>query len=147
MDDRARGATDLLTALHQAGEAFQAYGSAQCLAHQSVTWRYASAFGHAGEPFATMGVSFQLHDKDDRWVSFSVGLWVRDGGFMVQGDAIVDDPQPTRLGGGDQRFLRDLPDIRTSNLDEAIEAIERMTAELCAYDSVLDDLGVPRTDG
>jgi hypothetical protein len=146
MDDRARGATDLLAAMHRAGKAFRAYGYAQFLAHQSVTWKYGGALGHAAEPFATIGVSFQLHDKTNRWVSLSVDLWVRDGGFMVEGAAMVDDPLPTRGGGDNQRFLREMPNVQTSNLDEAIEAIERMTTELCAYDSVLDDLGVPRTD-
>jgi hypothetical protein len=145
MDDRARGATDLLTALHRAGKAFRTYGYAQFLAHQPITWRYASALGHADEPFAAMGVSFHLHDKTDRWVNLSVDLWARDGGFEVEGDATVDDPLPTRGGGANQRFLRELPTVRTSNLDEAIEAVERMTAELCAYDSILDDLGVSRT--
>lgn len=147
MDDRARGATDLLTALHHAGATFRTYGYAQFLAHQSVRWKFLRAVGHADEPFATVGVSFQLRDELNREVSLGIGLWARDGGFMVEGDASVDDPLPTRGGGGNQRTLRDLPDVRTSDLDEAIEAVERYTAELCAYDSVLDDLGVARTDG
>jgi hypothetical protein len=147
MDDRARGAADLLAAMHRAGQAFRAYGYAQYLAHQSVTWKHASGLGHAVEPFATVGVTFQLHDKIDRWVSLSVGLWVRDGDFVVQGDAMVDDPLPIRGGGGNQRFLRELPEVRTGSLDEAIGAVEQMTTTLCGYHSVLDDLQVPRTDG
>jgi hypothetical protein len=146
MDDRARGATDLLTALHRAGKAFRAYGHAQYLAHESVTWRYLSALGHADEPFATVGVSFHLHDDMDREISVSVDLWARDGGFTVEGGALMDDPLPTRGGGGNQRFLRELPDVRTNNVDEAIKAVERMTAELCAEDSLLDDLGIARTE-
>jgi hypothetical protein len=57
MDDLARGATDLLTAMHRAGAAFRTFGYTQFLAHQ------------------------------------------------------VDDPLPTRGGGADQRFLRELPDV------------------------------------
>ena len=147
MDDRARGATDLLAAMHRAGKAFRTFGYAQFLAHQSVTWQYLGGIGRAGEPFTTVGVSFQLHDKINRWVSLGVGLWARDGEFQVEGDAMVDDPLPTRGGGANQRFLRDPPTVHTADLDEAIEAVERLTAEFCAYESVLDDLGVPRTDG
>jgi hypothetical protein len=147
MDDRAQGATDLLTAFHHAGTAFRTYGYAQFLAHQSVGWKFLRAVGHAVEPFATVGVSFQLRDELNREVSLDIGLWARDGGFMVEGDASVDDPLPTRGGSGNQLTLRELPDLHTSNLDEAIEAVKRFTAELCSYDSVLDDLGVARTDG
>jgi hypothetical protein len=147
MDDRARGATDLLAAMHRAGRVFRAFGSAQSRAHRSVTPRYLSALGHGVDPIAVVGTALQLHDESAREVSLSVVLWARNGGFMVQGDAAVDDPLPTRDGGANQRFLRDLPDVETRDLDEAIAAVERMTAELCAYDSVLDDLGVPRMDG
>ncbi|MBB4764701.1 hypothetical protein ACFQFC_10875 [Amorphoplanes digitatis] len=66
MDDRARGAADLLAAMHRAGKAFRDYGYARFLAHQSVSWRYLSGIGQAVEPFATVGVSFQLHDEIDR---------------------------------------------------------------------------------
>lgn len=145
MDERARGATDLLAALHRTGQAFRTYGYAQFLAHQSVTWKFYGGTGHAVEPFATVGVSFQLGDDLQRWVSMDIGFRARDGGFIVEGDATVDDPLPGRGTSGNQRWLRDLPDVQTSDLDEAIEALERYAAELCAYESVLDDLGVPRT--
>jgi hypothetical protein len=145
MDDRAQGATDLLTAMHRAGEAFRTFGYAQFLAHQSVRWKYLGGLGHADDPFATVGVSFELRDELNRWVSLDIGLWARDGGFSVEADALFDDPLPTRGGGGNQRFLRDLPDVRTSDLAEALDAVERYATELCAHESVLDDLGVPRT--
>jgi hypothetical protein len=147
MDDLARGATELLTVMHRAGAAFRKFGYAQFLSHQSVELKYGGRIGHAVQPFVTVGVSFQLRDELRRWVSLGVGLWARDGGFEVEADAMVDDPLPTRGGGANQRFLRELPDVRTSSLAEALETVERYATELCAYESVLDDLGVPRTEG
>jgi hypothetical protein len=146
VDDRARGAIDLFVAMHRAGKAFHAYGYAQFLAHQSVTWQYLSALGRSVDPFAMVGASFDLHDKIDRAVSLSVSLYIRHGDFVVEGDAMVDDPLPIPGGGANKHFLRWLPEVRTADVDEAIEAIERMTAELCAYESVLDDLQIPRTE-
>jgi hypothetical protein len=85
-------------------------------------------------------------DAEDRDVAVGVDVWVRNEAFELTGYASVDDPLPTPGGSGNQRFLRDLPNIRTSDLDECIAVLNRYTAELCSYGSVLDDLGVPRTD-
>jgi hypothetical protein len=85
-------------------------------------------------------------DDEDRDVVLGVEVWVRDQEFEITGYASVDDHLPIRGGSGNQRFLRDLPDIRTTDLDECIAILTRYTAALCSYDSVLDDLGVPRTN-
>jgi hypothetical protein len=75
-----------------------------------------------------------------------VDVWVRHEAFEVTGYASVDDPLPIPGGNGNQRFLRDLPNIRITDLDGCIAVLARYAAELCSYVSVLDDLGVPRTD-
>lgn len=145
MDDRAGGAVALLTALERAGNAFRRYGYRLFLAHPSVRWNFGGRVGHAVSPCASVGVSFDLRDEQLRQVSLGVDVWVRDGHFEVSASGTVDDPLPAPGAAGNQRFLRDLPEVCTTDLDECIAALDRYTAELCAYVTVLDELGVPRS--
>jgi hypothetical protein len=135
----------LMIALHDAAELFREFGYAQFLTHEGVRWRQISRVGGAVVPGAMVGVVFSLNDAEQSEVCLSVGLSWRDDQFVVQGDGTVDDPLPEPGAAGNQRFLVDLPDIQTQNLDECLAALHSHTTRLCAYTSVLDELGIPRT--
>ncbi|HEX5113796.1 MAG TPA: hypothetical protein VFW65_01230 [Pseudonocardiaceae bacterium] len=47
---------------------------------------------------------------------------------------------------GNQRWLLELPTVRTAQFTECLAVLADYTARLCAYDTVLDELGVPRTE-
>jgi hypothetical protein len=144
IDDRAAGAAALLMALDRAGSSFRRFGYALFLEHQSVRWQFSARVGHCVQPSTSVGVLFRLMDSEDRQAYIGVDVLVRDHQFRVSGHATVDDPVPG--GSGNQRFLRDLPEFRTADLDDCLTVLGKYTAELCAYVSILDDLGVPRTN-
>ncbi|MFG2005196.1 hypothetical protein ACGFNU_39235 [Spirillospora sp. NPDC048911] len=62
----------------------------------------------------------------------------------MSGDVMVDDPLPGLEQDGNQRFIRELPEVRTTDLGECIATLKSHTAALCSYISVLEELGVPR---
>ncbi|MFI0445292.1 hypothetical protein [Actinomadura sp. 6N118] len=145
MDHEAAGAAALLTAIDDAAHEFRTFGYARFLEHQSVTWRLLGGTGFADAPGISVGVSFGLNDADERDVSMHIVIRLRDGLFEVSGDAMIDDPGPGRLEGGNQRDLRELPEVRTADLGELIATLKSYTANLCSYDSILDEVRVPRT--
>lgn len=146
MDPQADGAARLLTELSSAARKFTAFGSAQWAAHRSARWRHGNEVGGGIAPLATVGVVFGLKDADDTEVCFSVMVWYREDQFRITADVTVDDPLPIPGGSSNQRYLLDLPDVRTTDLDECLSAVRDYTARLCEYTTVLDELGVPRTD-
>lgn len=141
----SRGAARLLTALHGAAKSFREFGYAQFMAHQSVGWDQLQRVGIGVDPLAMVGVCFDLDDAESRHVGMSVNVWLRGDAFVLEAHVTVDDPLPERWGAGNQRFLLDLPEVRTEDLDECLTVLRDYTGQLCAYTSVLDDLGVPRT--
>ena len=143
MERAAQGAIQLMVALHDAAALFREFGYAQFLAHQSVRWRLLNRVGGAVAPIATVGVVFDLNDAEHTEVCLYVDVWWRDDQFVVEGDATVDDPE--HGGTGNQRFLTDLPATQSTSLDECLAALHSYTTRLCSYTSVLDELGVPRT--
>jgi hypothetical protein len=147
MDPTTEGAAGLLTALHEAAHRFSDFGYTQFLAHQSVPWKQIHSVGRGVAPLAVVGVAFDLRDDDNTEVVLSVSVGFRDNHFEIEGDATFDDPLPTPGGDGNQRFLVDFPTVRTTDLDECLAALHDYTNRLCAYESVLDDLDLPRTAG
>jgi hypothetical protein len=147
MDPTAEGAARLLAALDKAARRFSDFGYAQFLAHQSVGWTLIHSVGNGSAPLASVGVAFDLCDNDNTEVVLSVDMWFRDNQFEIEGDATVADPLPISDGAGNQRFLVDLPTIYTTNLDDCLAVLDDYIGRLCACESVLDDLGVPRTAG
>lgn len=148
MEASARGALELLTVLHEARRAFGEFGRRQAEAHPSVDWNWSRVFGgvgHGVDPIATVGTTFGLRDEQERDVSLDVAVWVRDGAFEVEGTATVDEPLPERGTSGNQRFLIDLPTVRTADLEVCLSTLREYTQRLCSADSLLDDLGVPRS--
>lgn len=138
------GATRLLTALHEAGQAFGSYGYRLYRAHPSVSWSRTGRVGSAAAPCASLGVCFELRDEQKRELCVGLDVWVRDGGFEITGDVTIDDDIPEEAQGN-QRFLVDLPLVRTTDLGECVEVIHRYTSDLCSRD-YLDELGIPRVD-
>ncbi|WJV50886.1 hypothetical protein [Streptomyces flavofungini] len=147
MDAAAAGAADLMAALNEAVVDFQSYGYDQFLAHQSaVTPRYGGIMPPAAQAHVSVGVSFDLvggarpDGRREARVSVQVGL--RDGMFVVAGEAGVDAP-----GYSDElwELLRELPEVAVQDLDECVALIRDYTARLCAYTDFLDGIGVPRT--
>ena len=129
MDSAAGGAARLLSALNDAAVEFRAFGYAQYLAHQAISWR---EFGRLGGGTFALGVVFDLKDDARTEVCLAATVGFRDDLFVVQADVMVDD-----------RFLHELPDVDTGSLDECVAAVQTCTAWLCSHTSVLDDLGVP----
>jgi hypothetical protein len=145
VDEHAMGAARLMSALHDAATLFSTFGYGQYLAHQSIRWRRGNTVGGGADPLASVGVVFDLKDATESQVCFNVTIWLRDQHFVITADVTVDDPLPTPGTTGNQRFLLDLPELRTARLDECLATLRDYTVRLCAYTSVLDDLGVPRT--
>ena len=145
VEPAAWGAAQLMIALHDTAKLFHEFGYVQSQAHRSIGWRPFSRAGGMVPPGAMVGVVFDLNDAEHTEVCVGVVLAWRDDQFVVHGDVTVDDPLPIRGGTGNQRFLVDLPEIRTPSLDECLAAVRDYTTRLCAYTSVLDDLGIPRT--
>jgi len=108
--------------LRDAAELFSSFGYGRYSAHQSVRWRRRNTVGSGTAPLATAGVTFEL-----------------------TADVTVDDPLAVPGSTGNQRFLLDLPELRTADLDECLAALRDYTARLCAHTSALDDPDVPRT--
>ncbi|MDA3650147.1 hypothetical protein LZ318_01645 [Saccharopolyspora indica] len=143
MDEQASGAARMMGALHDAAKSLSTFGYDQYLTHPSVRWHRWNAVGGGVDPLADVGVVFDLEDGDTQ-VCCAASIRLQDGHFVITADVTVDDPLPG--GAGDQRFLLDLPELRTTSLDECLAALRDYTARLCAHTSVLDDLGVPRAD-
>lgn len=93
---------------------------------------------------ACVGVGFDLNDPDHTDVGLDVTIWFRNSRFEVEADATVADPVPVSGGYANSRYLLDLPTVCTTDLDECLAALRDHTSRLCAYTSILDDLGVPR---
>jgi hypothetical protein len=142
MDDRAAGAAALFAAIDAAAHEFRKYGYARFLEHQSVRWERLYSTGFAEAPGASVGVSFDLNDGTDREVWLELVIRLRGEIFEVDGHAVADEPLD---GVTNQRYQRELPQVRTNDIDQCVAAIAAHTAELCSYVTVLADLGVPRT--
>ncbi|MBJ3809339.1 hypothetical protein [Streptomyces flavofungini] len=149
MDAAAAGAAVLMAALNEAVRDFQTYGYDQFLAHQgAVTPRYGGILPPAVHAHVDVGVSFDLvgaarrGGRREARMSVSVGL--RDEMFVVAGEAGVDALEP---GDADEpwEYLRELPEVAASDLDECVALIRDYTARLCGYTAFLDDIGVPRS--
>jgi hypothetical protein len=152
VDAIATGAAQLLGGLYDAAARFRTFGYEQYLAHQEidparegVVWKRLLIVGGASATAADLsaGVVFGLRDDGNREVCVSVTVALRDDAFVVSGEATVDDPAPDP--SANQIELLDLPEIRTQRLDECLDALRDYTTRLCAYTSVLDDLGVHRS--
>ena len=143
VETTAYGAVQLLTALHEAAAEFRAFGYEQFLRHPGIRWGACNRVGGAVAPCATVGVVFTLDDAERSEVCLSAAVWFRDDSFLIQADVTVDDRLPFRGGTGNQRFLLDLPDLQTQNLEECVDALRAYTTRLRSYTSVLDELSVP----
>jgi hypothetical protein len=139
VDAPAAGAAQLLAALNDAADRFAAFGREQSVSHPGIGWERFCRLGAAIAPLATVGVVFELRDDEDRQVCLGVSVWLREDAFVVELDATVDDPIPAARGN--QRFLLEGSEVRTQRLDECLDALRDFTARLCAYTSVLDELG------
>ena len=145
VDAASYGAGQLMTALDDASRTFRDFGHTQARTHTPIRWDPLNQLGRGIAPLATVGVVFHLDDAEHRDVCVGVSIWFRDDQFLIQADVTVDDPIPVRGGSGNQRFLLDLPDVHTVQLDECLATLRGYTARLCSYTSILDDLGIQRT--
>ncbi|WP_432984471.1 hypothetical protein [Dactylosporangium sp. CA-233914] len=130
MDARSGGAATLLSALNEACEDFQRYGQQIAAIHDAVHWELIGRIGRVGpgeSPFALVGVVLRYERTT---VDLGVDLWVREGAFEVSGYVTIDG----------RRMLIDLPDVLTSDVDEAIAALREYTRRLCAHRDVLEEV-------